>query len=599
MEESDTIALFRGILEQGAISTVFQPIVSLRDGSIFGYEALSRGPADSPLHSPMSLINAAKRCGMSMQLERLFFRAAMENARRIPENATLFVNIVPGMIRDGDFRSELEDSLRRFSANYRGKVIFELTERENIGDIEAFCDVVAGYRENGCRIAIDDVGAGYSGLNLISSLHPQYIKLDMELIRGIDRDPVRQAMVQCMGRFATLTNIMAIAEGIETPEEMSKLIELDIPYGQGYLIQRPAETPAALDNAGVSAVIFRENKIKNRSFGVRLHEFYARNIKCQALVVSPDFLASEVEGLFNREKNLPGVCVVDREIPVGIITREKYYERLGGRFGYSLHASKPVAAIMDGAFMAIDSTATIDTAATLAMSREPNRIYDFVVLVSHGKYDGIVTVKDLLEKSIEIGVANAKNLNPLSELPGNMFIDAQLEKLIAIGQDRCVLYFDLDNFKAYNDYFGFRNGDNVLRRLTNILREHAAGDRFLGHIGGDDFIMIVDNGDADAVCRSVIRGFDGAVRGFYGREDLERGFITVKNRKSVEERFPLMSLSVAGVRSVLYANSYALAESAAALKKICKRNNGSSYLIEAPQKVICAPAFGRMAHEAG
>lgn len=103
--------------------------------------------------------------------------------------------------------------------------------------------------------------------------------------------------------------------------------------------------------------------------------------------------------------------------------------------------------------------------------------------------------------------------------------------------------------KAYNDYYGFEHGDCVLKRLTRILKNHMPQDAFLGHIGGDDFIAILDASDVDTVCAGVIKEFDQAVPSFYNNEDLDRGYLTVKNRKLIEENFPLMSLSVVAINS--------------------------------------------------
>ncbi len=190
------------------------------------------------------------------------------------------------------------------------------------------------------------------------------------------------------------------------------------------------------------------------------------------------------------------------------------------------------------------------------------------------------TIKELLERTIEIEVANAKNLNPLSELPGNPVIEAQLEKVINLKHERIVLYFDVDNFKAYNDLYGFECGDRVLKQLTRVLREHIRPGYFLGHIGGDDFVAIVDTHSAQKLCELVIQAFDAFSAGFYSEKDRERGYVLVKNRQSVEEVFPLMTLSIVGVFSNTYHNIYDLAEAAGALKKRCKQLQGSNCLLE-------------------
>ena len=235
---------------------------------------------------------------------------------------------------------------------------------------------------------------------------------------------------------------------------------------------------------------------------------------------------------------------------------------------------------MNTNFLQVDHKATIDLVSKKAMLRSPENIYDFIVITNQGQYFGITTVKDLLEKVIEIEVANAKNLNPLSELPGNSIIEMQLERLISMEKQRYVLYFDVDNFKAYNDYYGFENGDNILKSLTKNLKKHTPPNAFLGHIGGDDFIAIVEREQIDNLCENVIADFDNLVASFYQPEDADRGYIVVKNRNSIEETFPLVSLSIVAAYSGHCSSIYELAERASKLKKICKQQPGSNYLIE-------------------
>ena len=215
------------------------------------------------------------------------------------------------------------------------------------------------------------------------------------------------------------------------------------------------------------------------------------------------------------------------------------------------------------------------------MRRDDTKLYDFVTVTREGRYLGVVTVKELLEKSIELEVANARQLNPLSELPGNALIDIELERLVRLGLPRIVLYFDIDNFKAYNDKYGFKNGDRALKRLSSIIKESASEDDFVGHIGGDDFIAVTDALTARSVCETIISAFNDSVPAFYSADDVQRGYIEGKSRSNIEERFPLMSLTIVGVKASNFQSSFDLARAAATLKKQCKRISGSNYQLEA------------------
>ena len=570
---------FFDIVYNKNISCVFQPVISLRDGSVFGYEFLSRGPANSIFHSPETLIQYSEKYNVQMDLEYLFRYIALKSAREIPEKCKLFLNINPNIIQDEKFKQGFtKECLKEFLID-PGRIVFEVTEREAVVNIQLFKSIIEHYKSQNYQISIDDAGAGYSGLNLISDVQPHFIKLDMQLIRDIDKDLTKQALVKSMCEFSLLTNTSIIAEGVETKEELLKLIEFDVAYAQGYYIQRPSNRISDISKDIIDNIHY-ENKIKNRFFGTKIYDFYIKNICQPSMIVDEHFIVSQVGAVFEENKNLPGVCVINNNIPVGIITRKHFYQHLSGQFGYALFAEKSVKKIMLTDFLRIDYRTTIDVAAKKAMLRDEESLYDFITVTKDGEYYGIVTIKELLERTIEIEVANAKNLNPLSELPGNPVIEAQLEKVINLKHERIVLYFDVDNFKAYNDLYGFECGDRVLKQLTRVLREHIRPGYFLGHIGGDDFVAIVDTHSAQKLCELVIQAFDAFSAGFYSEKDRERGYVLVKNRQSVEEVFPLMTLSIVGVFSNTYHNIYDLAEAAGALKKRCKQLQGSNCLLE-------------------
>lgn len=570
---------FLDVLHNQKITTVLQPIASLRDGSVFGYEALGRGPAGTALEGPEALIQCALENGRMLELEHLFRRSALRAARQMPTGIRLFLNVNPNIIQDTHFGMGFtKEYLTRFAISAED-IVFEITERESVENLRGFKQIIEHYKAQNYQISIDDAGAGYSGLNLISDVQPHFIKLDMRLIHGVDKDLTRQALIKSMQEFAALTNTRIIAEGIETEEELATLISFDVPYGQGFFIRRPDPVPREVDPAALH-VIHNENKIKNRFFGARVHKFHVRHICRAGTVVSPHTPIRTVVELFEQNSRLNGLCVVLGEVPVGALTRNRLHEQLSGRFGFSLFADKAVEAVMDRNFLRVDHQSTIDMVARQAMRRDDAKLYDFVTVTREGRYLGVVTVKELLEKSIELEVANARQLNPLSELPGNALIDIELERLVRLGLPRVVLYFDIDNFKAYNDKYGFKNGDRALKRLSSIIRECVLDDNFVGHIGGDDFIAVADAPDAPKVCAAIITAFNESVPAFYSAEDVQRGYIEGKNRSNAEERFPLMSLTIVGVKADKYQSSFDLARAAACLKKNCKQMTGSNFQLE-------------------
>lgn len=183
-----------------------------------------------------------------------------------------------------------------------------------------------------------------------------------------------------------------------------------------------------------------------------------------------------------------------------------------------------------------------------------------------------------------------RRISPLTGLPGNVQIHAELKKRIANKEDFSVLYLDLDNFKSYNDVYGFLKGDEIIKftadTITRCVHSHIQNGSFVGHIGGDDFIAILPIVDCDEVCESIIANFDAKVVDFFTEEDVERGYLEVPNRRGVIEQFPLTAISIGVVEADKgrFANVLEIGEIGAQVKHLAKSIIGSSYSIDRRKK---------------
>lgn len=571
---------FLNVLNQKQIRTVFQPIVSLRNGTVFGYEALSRGPADTAMQNPGSLFACAEKYGKLWDLESLCRVTAIEAVSRLHTTFKLFLNVNPQIMHDEKFkRGFTKEFLNEYRMNPEN-IIFEITEKASVNNISDFIKTVDHYKKQHYKIAIDDAGAGYSGLNLISDLHPHFLKLDMNLIRDIDRDITKQALVKSFTEFASLTNTCLVAEGIETKKELLKLIDIGVHYGQGFYLQKPDPNIFPL-REDVIFTIREANAQKNQLFDRKTSDLYICNISNAQKTLNPKLLISQVYAFLEGDHSLSGFCITEDNYLTGIITRPELYRYLSGQYGYNLYAKKPIEKIMRTEFLRVDYHESIETVAKKAMGRDMEHLYDFITVTQDGRYFGIVTVKDLLEKLLQVEVNHAKHINPLSELPGNLMIEKRLEACIHAATESVILYFDMNNFKAYNDVYGFENGDKFIKCFAQILKSNIYEENdFIGHIGGDDFMAVIQGGGAEDLCQKIIGDFDRSILGFYSRNDLDKGYVTTKNRHGTEEDFPLLSLSVVAVSSKKYETTYQLTKNMAMLKKLCKQKTGSNYIIE-------------------
>ena len=176
-----------------------------------------------------------------------------------------------------------------------------------------------------------------------------------------------------------------------------------------------------------------------------------------------------------------------------------------------------------------------------------------------------------------------RRVSPLTGLPGNVQIQAEMKKRLLNKEIFAMMYFDLDNFKAYNDVYGFANGDEIIKFTAKVISKHVhnigGGNNFIGHIGGDDFVAIVEETDYDKVCQDIIAEFDSEAVNFYNEEDVERGYVEVANRRGIIEQFPLTSISIGVVEvdNKTIKTALQIGEIAAQVKHMAKTVMGSIY----------------------
>jgi EAL domain-containing protein (putative c-di-GMP-specific phosphodiesterase class I) len=230
--------LFDLVLE-GQVRSVYEPIVEVATHTVYGYEALARGPEGSELHSPAALFASAEEEDLLFQLDCLCRQSGLDGARDFPRESKLFLNVRPTTIHDPNFQAEaLGRTLEQ--CNLRpSDVVFEISEQESIENFSIFREVRDYYGKLGFEIALDDVGAGYASLESVMELGPEYIKVDRAFVTGIDEDSARQELLRALQAVADKINARIIGEGLDTLEELETLGRLGISFGQGWLFGKP------------------------------------------------------------------------------------------------------------------------------------------------------------------------------------------------------------------------------------------------------------------------------------------------------------------------------------------------------------------------
>ncbi len=233
------------ILQRGAISTLFQPIYATDECRIVGYEALSRGPSNSPLHSPTVLFAIARQSGKLMELDMLCRRLAIQRFADSNLTGKLFLNVLPETLLDQRHAPGRTLQMLNNAKLPAQRVVIELTEQSPIDDYNLLHRALRYYRSMGFSIALDDLGAGYSGLRLWTETMPEFVKVDRHFIDGIHLDKLKQEFLGSMLSMARASGATLVAEGVELPEELQVLKQLGAPMVQGFLLGRPRYYPLA------------------------------------------------------------------------------------------------------------------------------------------------------------------------------------------------------------------------------------------------------------------------------------------------------------------------------------------------------------------
>ncbi|QZP30018.1 bifunctional diguanylate cyclase/phosphodiesterase [Pseudomonas sp. DR48] len=539
MTTTEQLSALSSILAQSGLHSLFQPIISLSERRIVGYEALTRGPSNSPLHSPIALFAVARQAGRLSELEIACRESACRrfNEQQLP--GKLFLNVSPESLLEVAHQPGRTLQLLQDFGIPPDQVVIELTEQTPTDDFQLLQNALHHYRAMGFSIALDDLGAGYSSLRLWSELRPDYVKIDRHFIDGIHHDALKREFVGSILQIAKASRAKVIAEGIELPEELAVLTEMGVDLVQGYLLCRPQEQPprdarALMPKRDSAAVALND---EGSDLSALLNEQPA---------VTRDTPTATVLEAFRRQANLNSLAVLDEQgHPCGIVHRHSLSDALLKPFATDLFARKPISRLMNDDFLAVEMSQSLQQVSRLITSRARQRIEEDFIITLDGGYLGLGRVIDVLKLITELKIQQARYANPLTLLPGNVPIQQCLTRLLQQQRESVICYVDIDSFKPFNDIYGYGRGDEVLLCLAQCLNDRVDPSRdFVGHIGGDDFLLVLGPQDWRKRLNQLLEDFQSQCRRFYRSEHLEAGCFIAPNRQGVRQEFPLLSLSI-------------------------------------------------------
>lgn len=577
-------AALKQLLQTQALDAVFQPIVSLADGAIIGYEGLIRGPAGHALESPGALFETAAAGGLLAELEAACRRTMTTRFVHRCLPGRLFINLLPSTVAEARASQFAILAFLQDLGLHPEQIVIEITESQPQLDLTELRASIAMLRSMGFEIAIDDVGEGFASLKLWSELRPEYVKIDKHFVRELQADSFKLQFVRAIQQISAFSGAHVIAEGIETADELRIIRDLGIEFGQGYLLGRPEMSPllecdaAAMEviRSGRIAVIASQPQPVSSSVTVG-------RLVAAVEAVTPLVTNAEVLARFERDQALSSIPVVLDGVPIGLIRRGRIIQEFALQFRRELFGRRLCTQYMENDPLIIEASRPIHEAGALVTEADRWHLSAGFIITEQGRYLGMGSGQALVRELTKLQITAARYSNPLTQLPGNVPIDEHVDRLLLAGVSFVSAYCDIDDFKPYNDVYGYRKGDEMIQMLARVLSDACdCPQDFIGHIGGDDFVLHLQSADWELRCRRALQQFEQNRNKLVNPSDLERRGYSAENRRGEPTFFPLPSLSIGAV--VVVAGSYRshqeIAAAMADAKKEAKRVAGGSLYID-------------------
>ncbi len=580
------------------LSAVFQPIIDFDDGAILGYEGLIRGPAGTPLEAPFALFSQALAEGCALELEQAAARTCIDAFAKLDFDGKLFLNFSAGAIRQlADAHDETLALLRHRGVDPQ-RIVIELTEQSTIPDIASFLPVISALRTAGAQFALDDYGTANASMNLWVRLQPDVVKIDRFFIHGIASDSLKFEAVRAMQHFASASGARLVAEGIEDEADLIVVRDMGIGCGQGFFFGRPHAQPAssvtddARDALRAGHIAVFPETTRTVSSASPSGGMASAKMMVHAPALPRHATNNDVLELFNRLPDLHAVAVVEHDEPVALVNRRSFMDRYALPYHRELFGKRPCLQFANASPVIIEQSMTVEQMAKLLASDDQRYLADgFVITDNHGKYAGLGTGEKLVRAVTEVRIEAARYANPLTFLPGNIPISSHIARLLGNDAGFHACYVDLNHFKPFNDQYGYWQGDEVLKFAAAVLADVCDPTRdFLGHVGGDDFLILFQSEDwQERVLRAIHLFNEGAQR-FYAPTDRLAGGIHGEDRRGNPTFFGFVTMAIGCVRvesdaGPSFYSSEEIASVAALAKRRAKHETSGFVLIDADESV--------------
>lgn len=527
----------------------FQPIVHAHTGKLFAVEALLRNVNDTEyINSIQELFDLAFQEDIIYEIDLMLREKAIKKFSTIEvENIRLFYNLDNRIIYNKSYRSGNTSKILEKYNLTKSTICFELSEKGTTIEQGALSSMLQTYKQSGYQLAIDDFGIGVSGLKLLYFSEADIIKLDRFFVTNIDTDSKKKLFCSSIVEMAHVMGMKVIAEGVETKNEFLTCKDMGVDFIQGYLIQKPTVNTKEIKPVYQKILDLIHNDKRSDDLHI-IDKKYIQKIE-------PLNINSSLHDLFvyfkDRTHDVFVPIIDDHKNLLGVIYEVDIKKISYSQYGLSLAKNKNISSTLKKYIkkvISVESSWGIDKTLDRFNHNAKNSMGIFIT--SANKYKGFIGLNSLLELSHQRNIEIASNQNPLTKLPGNQQIenfiyDASQNKDSAIWH---MLYFDFNDFKPFNDYYGFRQGDRAILIFSELLQKKYTNDFFIAHIGGDDFFVGAKNKNFEELfelTNNVLTEFKDSVKNLYNNTDKKNGYIVTKDRFEQKRKFNLLSTSCA------------------------------------------------------
>lgn len=538
----------REVFQRRSLSTLFQPIYGFREARVLGFEALVRGPRGSLVETPFELFGAAQREGLVVELNIVCIQEILRAFARCEREGTLFLNISPQLIVQRGFDQARAARFLDALGLRPERVVIELTEDYPTFDFRLVRESLMLYRAMGFRVAIDDLGEGFSSLRLWSELKPEFVKADKHFVTGIARDAVKLQFLRAIQHIAEASGALVIAEGIETPDDFKVVRDLGIAYGQGFFIGRPDPAPSEAITEWVAAAQgdtrVRVAPMPRRRAGRLRAQDFVRSVDA----AGPSQTLGTLWDRFARSPGVGAIPVAGRDGVEGVLSRgtlEAIRATAKGRWH-----DTPCGRHMDPSPIRVEADLDIDALVAMLLEADPRRLADGFVIVSRARYLGMGRSQDVLRALQQAQALAARHSHPLTLLPGAVPLNEHLERLLARPLPFTAWVAQIEEMAGLNDAQGFGRGDALIHATARVFEAACEPDiDVVGHVSGTRFFVLMQSDDWRDRAGRVLDEFAKRLEAHASCESCERGYFTVERREGPRVR-PLPRLAI-GILPVL------------------------------------------------